>query len=294
MVLLDANNLAYIAYYSLGELSEGEVRTGTVFGFLNIVNQIASRFGTSLIFCFDSKKNLRKKADKEYKANRHKDMTPEDAVELRAMQDQITQLRKEVLPQMGFRNIRVKSGYEADDIIAYFAKKYTSENITIVSTDKDLYQLLTKNVSVYNPKTKKMYTRNNFVDNYGIKPNKWALVKAIGGDSSDNIKGIWKVGEKTAIKYVTGQLKTTSKAYENIKLNWSVVKKNLSLTSLPYKEVDFGFRHRKNKLTREKFIKVFDRLRFIYYLREEQFERWEKNFELKKKKKLKRVQGRVI
>lgn len=281
MILIDSNNLAYIAYYSLGELSDGEVRTGTVFGFLNLVNQIAGRFGTSMVFCFDSKTNLRKEADKLYKANRRKDMTSDEAIEMEAMHRQITQLRREVLPALGFRNVKVKRGYEGDDIIAYYAKKYTNKQVIIVSTDKDLYQLLTKNVSIFNPKTKQMYSVHDFTNEFGIKPNKWAKVKAIAGDSSDNIKGVWKVGEKTALKYIKGQLKTTTKAYDNIKLSWDIVLKNLNLIELPYLEVDFGFKYRQNRLSRMDFIKTFDSLKFVYYLRDEQFQKWERNFRLK-------------
>lgn len=282
MILIDSNNLAYIAYYSLGELSEGEERTGTVFGFLNIVNRIAGRFGPNLVFCFDSKTNLRKKVDKEYKANRRKNMTTDEAIEMAAMHKQITQLRREILPSLGFKNTKVKRGYEGDDIIAYYAKKYTNKTIIIVSTDKDLYQLLTKSVSIYNPRTHNMYTINDFIKEYGVKPNKWAKVKAIAGDSSDNIKGIWKVGETTALKYVKGQLKTTTKAYDNIKLGWDTVLKNINLVDLPYLGADFGFKYKKNKFDRLNFIKVFDSLKFIYYLREEQFAKWEKHFKLEK------------
>lgn len=280
MILIDSHNLAHIAYYSLGELSEGEVRTGTVFGFLNIVNRIAGRFGPSLVFCFDSKVNLRKKADKLYKANRRKNLTTDEAYEMTQMHKQIVQLRREVLPALGFRNTKVKKGYEGDDIIAYYAKKYTNKQIIIVSTDKDLYQLLTKNVSIYNPKTHAIYTVQDFTTEYGIKPNKWTKVKAIAGDPSDNIKGIAKVGEKTALKYVKGQLKTTTKAYDNIRLGWDEVNENMKLVELPYLDIDFGFKYKKNKFDRLQFIKVFDKLRFVYYLKDEQFVKWEKNFKL--------------
>jgi len=280
MILIDSNNLAYIAYYSLGELSEGEERTGTIFGFLNIVNRIAGRFGPNMVFCFDSKTNLRKEADKEYKANRRKDMTTDEAIEMAAMHKQITQLRREILPSLGFKNTKVKRGYEGDDIIAYYAKKYTNKTIIIVSTDKDLYQLLTKSVSIYNPRTHNIYTIKSFIKEYGVKPNKWAKVKAIAGDSSDNIKGVWKVGEKTAIKYIKGQLKTTTKAYDNIALSKEAIKGFMELVELPYMGIDFGFKYKKNKFDRLQFIKVFDSLKFIYYLRDEQFAKWEKNFRL--------------
>lgn len=286
MILVDANNIAYIAYYSLGELSEGEDRTGTVFGFLNIVNRIAGQFGNDMVFCFDSKKNIRKEKHPTYKANRHKDLTSEEAYELKQMYKQLTDLRKDVLPSLGFRNVKVSRGYEADDLIAHYALKYKAlMDIIIVSTDKDLYQLLDTNVSIYNPRTKKMFTIHDFKKMYKIKPKDWPEIKAIAGDPADNIKGVWKVGEKTAIKFKRGLLSRESKAYEQIAISWGIVlfwEKCIRLPYLGGHDILFGYKT--NRFNRIDFIKTFDRLKFVYYLKDEQFERWEKNFNLKKEK----------
>jgi len=294
MIIVDSNNIAYIAYFSLGELSEGEVRTGTVFGFLNIVNRIAGQFGTSFVFCFDSKKNMRKEVDGLYKRNRHKDLDAQQFHELNEMHRQMRDLRREVLPKMGFKNVKVKKGYEADDLIAHYALKYKDDHhITIVSTDKDLYQLLDSNVDIYNPRTKKKFTLQDFENKYKISPNDWPLVKAIAGDTSDNIKGVWKVGEKTAIKYIKHNLSHTAKTYASIKEDWENVMLNMNLIELPYlggRGIKFGYK--KNEFTAEKFLAVFDRLRFIHYLREEQFEKWQKNFKLKKEKRNEKITRR--
>jgi len=282
MILIDANNIAYMAYHSLGELADGEILTGTVFGFLNMVNSIAQRHGTAMVFCFDSKKNIRKRVLPSYKGTRHKDLTEEKLIELHHMHRQLTQIRREILPQMGFKNIKIKSGYEADDLIAYYALKYYKRKTIIVSTDKDLYQLLGRKVSIYNPKTKKEFTVDDFRRAYGISPKEWSRVKSIAGDSSDNIKGIAGVGEKTALKYIKGILPTTTKAYENIKVNQKEINLNMRLINLPYlggRELKFVYK--KNRLSRKKFISTFDKLRFIHFLKEENFERWERNFRIK-------------
>ena len=278
MILIDSNNLAYIAFFSLGDLSEGEERTGTIFGFLNIVNRIAAKFGGDMVFCFDSKKNFRKNKNREYKANRHKDLTHEKKIELNQMHRQITALRKEVLPQMGFNNIRISPGYEADDIIAQYALKY--KKAVIVSTDKDLFQLLTKDVSIYDPRAKKVFTKRDFIKRYGITPKQWPRVKAIAGDPSDNIKGIKGVGEKTAIKFIKGKLKEESVAHKNITTNLELVLENKKLVRLPYLGKQLKHPYIENELTKERFIKTFDSLRFLYYLKDAQFKKWEENFEL--------------
>lgn len=298
MILIDAHNIAYTAFHALGELSDGEIRTGVTFGFLNMINRLAGQFGTDMVFCFDSKENLRKKKHPTYKENRltlrqvemladgTRDSENQRAIERRAFYQQTKDLRGDVLPALGFRNVKVARGYEADDLIACYALKYKDEHkITIVSTDKDLYQLLDTNVSIFNPRTKKMFTVKDFREKYKIEPEDWVQIKAIAGDPADNIKGVWKVGEKTAIKFKRGLLSRNTKAWEQIAISWGIVLFWEKCIRLPYLGAhDIVIRYKPNRFSRIDFIKTFDRLRFVYYLRDEQFKKWEKNFDLKKEK----------
>jgi DNA polymerase-1 len=97
----------------------------------------------------------------------------------------------------------VCNNFEADDGISYTAK-YRKENnlghVYIVSCDKDFYQLIDSDVSVYNPMSKKIFGRNEVIEEFGIHPNNWLLYRAIVGDVSDNIDGVKGLGPKTLLK----------------------------------------------------------------------------------------------
>jgi len=282
MILIDAPNLCYIAHYAMGELSNDDVPTGVTFGFLNYVLSIATKFeDNDLVFCFDSKKSWRKLILPSYKANRdEKEYTDEELWLFEHLHRQVMELRSDILPNLGFNNVFMSVGFEADDLIAHLVNQYAGKrDIVIVSSDEDLYQCLQPRVRIYKVKSKKVYTASAFKKEYDITPDKWADVKAIAGCSSDNLKGVFGVGEKTAIKFWKGELKPNSKAYQQIKISWSIYHSTLKLVKLPF-DKPLRILKRKNKFNREAFIDTFDRLRFVYHLKEEQFAKWEKQFDL--------------
>jgi len=183
------------------------------------------------VFAWDSQRSFRKKLYPEYK----KKVVQIDLKLLEILETGIPQFREvrfKILPKLGFKNSWLQSGIEADDIIAIFIKKYWErlDKIVIVSGDTDLYQLLQPVVSIFNPKDKTIYTENDFVKEKKINPDKWALVKAIGGCNSDNIKGVRGVAELSVIKWMRGELKG-KKAEDIEKFDFST---NLVLTKLPF------------------------------------------------------------
>jgi 5'-3' exonuclease len=219
------------------ELSHHDLATGVIFGFLSRVLVLAHKFKTNdIVFCWDSKSSVRKKLYPEYKAQRRKDKTEKELAELEIAVKQFTTLRRKILPAIGFRNVFVQKGLEADDLIAKTVIKKEGRFV-IVAADEDLFQLLEWfNVRMYIPTKKKIMTRERFAEEYGISPGYWYAVKQIAGCSSDNVKGVQGVGEKTAIKYLTKTLKYTSKAYKEItnRENAGLFARNLELVMLPH------------------------------------------------------------
>lgn len=244
-LILDSNYLCHRAWYVFGgKLSYEEKPTGVLFGFLKMIETMKEYYNTEdLIFCWDSKSSKRKKIYPQYKANRQdRDFTPEEQKAYNDFRKQIELLRTKFLPLMGYKNSFYQEGYEADDLIASICQQNHSrfkntDRVVIVTSDKDLYQLIRSNIFCYNPQTNITMTLQRFYSEYKIHPKKWWQVKAIAGCSTDNVKGVEGVGEKTAIKYLNGELKPTTKAYENIKLyeenNLDVI--NVPLVKLPFK-----------------------------------------------------------
>jgi 5'-3' exonuclease len=239
-LILDSNYLAHRAKHIFGELSDKGSATGVVYGFLKDILILRERFDTDrFIFCWDYGYNLRYKVYPKYKQNRKpKDYNKDEQEFEDAFQLQVNQLREIYLDTIGYKNIFYQEGYESDDVMAMVCQTLVPdlEEGIIVTADKDLLQLIRKNIKWYNPRTKELMSRVKFTKTYGISPRKWAKVKAIAGCTSDNVKGIEGVGDKTALQYLKGNLKKTTKAYKNIKVGWkSVVLRNRPLVELPYK-----------------------------------------------------------
>ena len=244
-LILDCNFLCYRTLWGVGKLSYNGISTGVVFGFLSDMLSLEHRFGAQhVIFCFDSKQSKRKQLDPTYKSNRHKpnkDITPEEAIaqelEQHEFYEQVNSLRSVVLPNLGYENnIMMTPGYEADDWIAksceLVSKNYPEDNKIIVSGDHDLFQCLDTVTEIYDPNQRKLHTLGSFYKKYEIVPALWPKVKAIAGCSSDNIKGVPGVGEKSALLYIKNTL-LKSKRYQAILDNQDIINRNMILTTLP-------------------------------------------------------------
>ena len=243
-LILDTDYLCHRAKYSTGDLSYKGAATGVIYGVLKEVFSLQEQFRTNnVIFCWDSRYSKRAESYPKYKANRKaKQRTPDEERFEKQFRYQMKMMRKEYLYLIGYRNNFQQKGYEADDLIAACKTaiiegetKITAE-IIIVSADHDLYQLIDGRTVVYHPQKGKVITLKGMVKQYGIGPVFWPMIKAIAGCSTDNIKGLRGIGEKTAIKIVQGSLPKKSKLW---KLRQSakgkrIVWRNLDLVSLPY------------------------------------------------------------
>lgn len=220
IVLIDGHSILNRAFYGLPALTSSEgVHTNAVYGFLNILFKILEEEKPQyLTVAFDlHAPTFRHKMYPEYKGTR-KPM-PEE------LREQVP-LMKEVLRSMGVL-IAEQEGYEADDILGTLARRGAERglDVTIVSGDRDLLQLATDDVLVRIPKTRmgktviEDYHTAEVLEKYQVKPLQIIDLKALMGDSSDNIPGIPGVGEKTATKIIAefGSVENAHDHLEEIK-----------------------------------------------------------------------------
>ena len=232
-LLLDCHNLAWRAFHSVGDLEQG-----VVFGFLKDLQVLLQTLAPGRpVFCFDYGKSLRYDHIPQYKSSRKKQLLKLTAREKAMREDaskQIELLRTSILSALGFRNVCFQKRYEADDVIASLCLALPKrEQAVIVSSDKDLYQLLAHNVRIYNAHASRYVTADTFRAEYGIAPSQWADVKALAGCRTDDIPGIDGIGDKTAAKFLAGRLKSSSVAYGKIIRNNQKWRSNLPLVQLP-------------------------------------------------------------
>jgi len=265
-LILDCNYLCHRAKYTTGGLSHENTPTGVIYGFLKSISPFQEFFNTPyVVFCWDSKYSKREEIFPAYKANRknkYKDMDENTIKFEKEFRWQIVQLRRIYLPAIGYKNIFVQKGYEADDIIASICFNLSMlDEAIIISADQDLYQLIDPQISFYNPVKGKILTLQGFKKKYGIESHLWREVKIIAGCSTDGIPGVGGVGEKSAIKYLKNELKKTSKAYEKIeaKFGTNLHKRNYKLISLPFKGTKV-FKLQEDKVTQRGWNSVMKEL----------------------------------
>lgn len=220
VILIDGNNLLFRSYYataykgSILRNSKG-FPTNALFGFINMLNKIISEENPSyMMIAFDKGKTFRHEKYKEYKDGRKE--TPDE------LKKQFP-VAKEIAKAMGIPCFEI-DGYEADDIIGTFAKEVDlNDNFiaTIISSDKDLLQLISDDVEVKLLKSNDYIrmNKNTFIATYGFTPEKITDLKGIMGDASDNIPGVKGIGEKGAISLIQkyGKIENIYNNIEEIK-----------------------------------------------------------------------------
>ncbi len=236
LLLVDGNSIMNRAFYGImGSkmlMTADGTYTNAVYGFLAILFKIEEDLNPDYIaVAFDLKApTARHKMYEGYKATRH------------GMPNELAQqmpIIKEILRNMNITIIE-KEGYEADDVLGTLAKRGEKEGleVTILSGDRDTFQLTSDHITVRIPRTKagktevEDFDRNKVLEVYGLEPEKLIEVKGLQGDTSDNIPGVPGVGEKTAL---------------------SIVKEYGSIENL-YKEIEEGRALSIKGKTREKII----------------------------------------
>ena len=276
IVLFDGHSILNRAFFGLPDLTNAEgLHTNAVYGFLNIMFKILEEEKPDyLTVAFDvHAPTFRHEMYSEYKGTR------------KPMADELRQqvpLMKDVLHSMGVKTIE-KEGLEADDLLGTLSKRCENKDmdVVIISGDRDLLQLATDRVKIRIPKTKKTgteiedYLACDVKEKYQVTPTEFIDVKALMGDTSDNIPGVPGVGEKTATKIIVeyGSIENAHdhvselkppRASKNLEEFWEQAKMSKILATI---NVDADFEYdideaRLQNLYTEEAYKYFQRLQF--------------------------------
>ncbi len=200
-LLVDGNNLMKIGFHGVKDYFHKGKHIGAIWHFLNTLRKFLEENNYNKVVVFwdsDTNSSQRRLIYPKYKLNRRNDSNEikQDSY------DEQKQRVKQYLEEMFVRQLEVENS-EADDLIAYYCQISEDENKTIFSSDRDLTQLISEKVSIYSPSTKRYYKMGDTikmsdfeVPHYNVK-----TIKILTGDSSDNIDGIFYLGEKTLIKF---------------------------------------------------------------------------------------------
>lgn len=195
-LLIDGNHLAYRCKFT-HNLSNNGMDVSVTYGFIRVLLSLVSRFEIDGVFVgWDGGvPEFRRKVLPVYKANRHND---DDPLEREDFMRQIYELHDYALPRMGIISV-MKYGAEADDLVYHASRMLQGYNL-IVTSDKDLLQAVNAKVAVYHPSKDKVYEAEDITEEFGIDVKDMVDWRALQGDGSDNIPGVYGIGEKTATK----------------------------------------------------------------------------------------------
>jgi len=217
--LIDGNNTCFRVGWANKHLTNNGEPTGVIFGFMKELFAIWERWKDAKIaVAWDNKSEFRRVLSKQaiadgilteeqgyYKQNRER-QKEKDLAEGKVNEiSEAIDIQKETLIElldMTLVDQIILDGFEADDIIGTLAKKHESngDTVKIMSSDHDMYQLISPQVSIWIPSGKGSMAYEQFCGEYGIEPKQWVDIGAIAGDSGDNIHGVPGIGDKTALK----------------------------------------------------------------------------------------------
>lgn len=293
VILVDGNNLLFRSYYATayqGNFMKNKngFPTNALYGFVNMIHKIINDENPEyMLVAFDKGKTFRHEKYKDYKAGR---IQMPDELKLQFP------VAKEILTNLGIKWFEIDN-YEADDIIGTLADKIDNSNDykgLIVSSDKDLLQLISDKVIMKLLKSKDyvMMTKETFFEEYKLTPDKMIDIKALQGDSSDNIEGVKGIGEKTALKLLQ-EYGSLEGIYDNISYIKGAVATKLingkdkafeskDLVTI-YKNVPIPFDLEDTKLTNgnlENLKKQYENLEFYSFLKNMKINRENKDFKM--------------
>lgn len=203
LILIDGSGYIFRAYYAMayagksgGITNPQGVPVGALYGFSNmLLKLLREHTGARVAVVFDAaRKNFRYDLYDQYKANRSE--TPEDLIPQ-------FPLVREATTAFGLPGIEL-DGFEADDLIATYARQAASkgEKVIIISSDKDLMQIVNDNIVMLDPMKDKIIDRAGVFEKFGVGPEKVIDVQSLIGDSSDNVPGVPGIGPKTAAQLI--------------------------------------------------------------------------------------------
>ncbi|MBS7809560.1 DNA polymerase I [Roseococcus pinisoli] len=198
LILIDGSGYIFRAYHALPPMTRPDgTPVNAVFGFAQMLEKFLNQHSSSHIaVVFDSaRQTFRQEIYAAYKA--HRPEPPEELIPQFA-------LIREATEAFGVAQVELP-GYEADDLIACYAKAFEAEGgrVTIVSSDKDLMQLVRERVIMLDPIKQKPIREPEVLEKFGVPPNKVAEVQALAGDPTDNVPGVPGIGIKTAATLLT-------------------------------------------------------------------------------------------
>ncbi|CAL4322653.1 DNA polymerase I [Buchnera aphidicola (Periphyllus testudinaceus)] len=282
LIIVDGNNYLYRSYFAFKNLKnkKGE-SVGAIYGFLIMLKKVFNEYNpTKIIIVFDHPKiNFRKKIYKNYKSNRPK--IP------KKLKKQIKTITK-IIKHIGIPILKIP-GFEADDIIGTLSiiNNNSKQKILILTNDKDMTQLINKNVKILNS-NEQIIGKKEVKKKYGVSPKLIKYFLAIVGDRSDNIPGIPGIGIKTAQK-ILKVFKSLKEIYNNLeKLKFinirnskkleNIFKKNKKIAFLSYSlskikiNIKLKTLKKKFKLKKPNLKKIFE------YFKKNDFKKLKKSF----------------
>ncbi|ACD30261.1 DNA polymerase I [Francisella tularensis] len=237
IVLVDGSSYLFRAYHALPHLTNNQGEpTGAIIGVINMLKKLPIMYDTEYVaVVFDAKgKSFRHQLYPQYKAHR-KDIDDELRVQIQPLH--------QIIEKMGFAVI-IEDGVEADDVIGTLAQKLQKQDYQIIIStgDKDMAQLVTDNIVLYDSMKNVTTDVAGVLEKYQISPHQMIDYLALMGDSSDNIPGIPKVGPKTAVKWlqdyqnidgiIANQQQIKGKVGENLRNNIDLLKLSYQLATI--------------------------------------------------------------
>jgi DNA polymerase-1 len=261
IMILDGLNTFIRAFGATPSTNEDGDHIGGITGFLFSIGKAVRDFKPSrLVIVFDGRGGSarRRKIYGDYKGNRANKtrLRRHDHQQFATIEDEQEAMRWQFSRLVSYLdNLPVTfiaiDGIEADDTIAYIADMYQNiaKKITIVSTDRDFYQLISPTIQIWSPIKKKMYDEAALIEEFGVHPNNYVIYRTFTGDNSDNIPGVSGIGPKTIIKTLPELVNNTeftlddlfskctsmlteSKTYSKILENRDIIDKNYRLMNI--------------------------------------------------------------
>ncbi len=275
-MIIDCHGVGWQSGYALAHMEYNQQLTGVIYGFLRTINTVGSYITPDyILFAWDSKKSRRKRIFSGYKAKDNISIGKAESIFKQDVGRQLSLLRTEILPDIGFHNHFLDTGYEADDIMASLVNEHPFDECIVVSADGDMLQIISDTVSIYNPKSSDIINIQLFRDIYGIEPAEWAEVKSLAGCTSDKVPGIAGVGEKTALKYIRGEL-TKGKAFDKIIQGKASqeYQRDKTLVTLPMRQMKHALQQ--DTIHIRDFISVCKEYGLLSFLRKGSIYSWKK------------------